>query len=113
MIDILSFGERLKKARLKKGMTQEFVAKKLGITFQALSNYERGLRDPDNELLRKMADLYNVTADYLLGRTEYRTFIDTQAAHVAEGPPIAEDALNKIEEIIKREREKLNQEKGN
>ena len=52
----MSLGKRLKVARLNKGLTQEEAAKHLGITFQALSNYERDVRDPDTKLLKSMAD---------------------------------------------------------
>lgn len=54
----MSLGKRLKVARLNKGLTQEEAAKHLGITFQALSNYERDVRDPDTKLLKSMAELY-------------------------------------------------------
>lgn len=61
-------GSRLKKAREKKGFSQKDVAKWLGITGSSLSNYERGDRDPDTTILVRLADLYDVSADYLLGR---------------------------------------------
>lgn len=63
-------GSRLRKAREKKGYSQRDVAKWLGITGSSLSNYERGDRDPDTTILVRLADLYEVTADYLLGRDE-------------------------------------------
>ncbi|MEW6663028.1 MAG: helix-turn-helix domain-containing protein [Bacillota bacterium] len=62
----MSLGQRLKEARTKKGLTQDEAAKRLGITFQALSNYERDVRDPDTTLLKNMAELYSVSTDYLL-----------------------------------------------
>ena len=68
----MSLGKRLKKARNNKDLTQEEAAKRLGITFQALSNYERDYRDPDTTLLAKIAELYDVTTDYLLGRSDKR-----------------------------------------
>lgn len=48
-------GSRLRKARENTGLTQVQVAQRLGVTNAALSNYERGLRDPDTELLARMA----------------------------------------------------------
>ncbi|PAD70024.1 hypothetical protein CHH83_05710, partial [Bacillus sp. 7586-K] len=45
-------------------------AKKLGIkTVSTYANWEYGIRQPDNEMLVKIAELYGVTTDYLLGRT--------------------------------------------
>ena len=39
----------------------------VNITSQSLSNYERGLREPDGELLARLAGLYGVSVDWLLG----------------------------------------------
>ena len=61
---------RLKTLRNEKGYNQTYVAKQLGITQQAYANYERGARQPDNETLVKLADLFNVSVDYILGRTD-------------------------------------------
>jgi transcriptional regulator with XRE-family HTH domain len=46
------------------------VAKKIGITNAVLSNYERGSRDPDTDTLKRLANLYEVSIDYLLGLTD-------------------------------------------
>lgn len=66
----MSLGKRLKNAREKKNWSQLYVAKKVGITNAVLSNYERDYRDPDTETLKKLAELYDVSVDYLLGREE-------------------------------------------
>ncbi|HJF30800.1 MAG TPA: helix-turn-helix domain-containing protein [Sporosarcina psychrophila] len=66
----MSLGFHLKKEREKRNWSQVEVAKKVGITNAVLSNYERDYRDPDTETLKKLADLYNVSTDFLLGRTE-------------------------------------------
>ena len=63
-------GKRLKQARKNTGHTQEYVANILGTTYQTISNYERGVRDPDTDSLDRLASLLNVTTDYLLGRTD-------------------------------------------
>lgn len=66
---MLSLGQRLQKARKMKGMTQQEVADKFGISHGTLSGYERNYRDPDTEVLNRLADLYNVSVDWLVGRT--------------------------------------------
>lgn len=66
----MSLGKRLKEVREKRGYTQIAVAKKLGITNTALSNYERGERDPDTTLLKRLAELYLVSIDWLLGSNQ-------------------------------------------
>lgn len=77
-LDVLDnvLGHRLKKAREKKGYSQKDVAKWLGITSSSLSNYERGYRDPDTSILSQLADLYEATADYLLGRDDVKIKVD-------------------------------------
>lgn len=57
---------KLKTSRKKAGLTQEQVANALGLSIGAISGYERGYRKPDPELLKRIADLYGVTTDYLL-----------------------------------------------
>lgn len=66
-------GKRLKQAREMKKLSQIEAAKKLGISNGTLSGYERNYRDPDTNILEKMADLYEVSTDYLLGRTDNPT----------------------------------------
>lgn len=61
---------KLKELRMQKGCNQTDVAKVLGITQQAYANYETEKRQPDNETLSKLADFFNVSVDYLLGRTD-------------------------------------------
>lgn len=62
-------GKRLKQARKESQYTQVVAAKKLGISNGTLSGYEREYRDPDTEILNKMADLYGVSVEWLMGRT--------------------------------------------
>lgn len=64
----VSLGNRLKSEREKRGWSQKFVATKTGISNAVLSNYERDYRDPDTDTLKKLAELYEVETDYLLGR---------------------------------------------
>lgn len=66
----MSLGDRLRISREKKGWSQVYVSKILDITSQTISNYERNERDPDSSTLNKLAGLYDVSADYLLGRTD-------------------------------------------
>lgn len=61
---------RLIYLRKKKGRTQEEIAKILGITRPAYTAYETGKRNPDYETLEKIANYYEVSVDYLLGRTD-------------------------------------------
>lgn len=60
--------KRLKNLRGK--TTQEEVAGRIGISRARYSHYENGRSEPDTETLNKLADYYDVSVDYLLGRTD-------------------------------------------
>lgn len=60
------FAKKLRKLRLDKGCKQEDVANSLGLSKQVISTYERGLRSPSYDTLIKIADLFDVSTDYLL-----------------------------------------------
>ena len=61
------FGERLKKLRRDKDITQDNLAEYLGISYQAVSKWENGAGFPDITLLPAIAGFFGVSADYLLG----------------------------------------------
>lgn len=69
------FANIIKRLRSSSGMTQTELAKKLGVSRSTIGMYETGARSPDTEMLEKIADLFNVDVDYLLGRTNKTTFI--------------------------------------
>ena len=62
--------KRLKKCRKAKGLTQMQVATYCDITEKAYQNYELMTREPKLEILVRIADLYQVSLDYLTGRTD-------------------------------------------
>lgn len=57
---------RYKETRQKKGIKQSELAKMLSVSQATLSNWERGVHDPDSESLLEMANILDVTTDYLL-----------------------------------------------
>lgn len=63
-------GKRLRYLRDKRGLSQKFVAEKLGIANNTLSGYESGDRNPSPKLIAELAGFYDVTTDYLLGKTD-------------------------------------------
>lgn len=65
--------ERLRLLRKELDLSQEKAAAEIGIGFSTYRRYEGGSREPDASTLARMADFYNVSADYLLGRSEKRT----------------------------------------
>jgi len=69
---------RLVSLRKKHKFTHQDMAEKLGITRQAYSNYENGKREPDYDTLEKIADIFKVNIDYLLGRTDDPSLVDSK-----------------------------------
>lgn len=62
-----TLGERLKQERLAKGYTQKQIADAIGVTYNAVCNYEAGSREPSVDLLVKLCKVLDVSADYLIG----------------------------------------------
>lgn len=60
--------ERLKEKRTKANLTQKAVAEKLKMSQSTYAGYETGKRQPDIETLLKLADFFETSTDYLLGR---------------------------------------------
>ncbi|MBQ7467093.1 MAG: helix-turn-helix transcriptional regulator [Clostridia bacterium] len=65
------FCEKLYELRKQSNLTQQQVAKKLGITQPSYIRYEIGNSEPTLENLVKLADLFDVSVDYLLGRSNF------------------------------------------
>ena len=72
MGDITKFKYRLKELRKEYKMTQNELANKLGLVRTAIANYETGRTNPDSETLSMIANIFNTTTDYLLGRTDIK-----------------------------------------
>lgn len=61
---------RIRELRENSGMKQIDLAVFINVSQGTLSNWERGVHDPDNETITRLADYFNVTTDYILGRTD-------------------------------------------
>ena len=70
------FSAKLSLLRREKGITQKQAAEDLGISQALLSHYEKGIRECHLDFVRKAAEYYEVTADYLLGMTDSRRQTD-------------------------------------
>ena len=58
---------RIKELREEEGLTQSQLAKAIGVNQRTVSNYELGVSQPSIQIIEKLCDLFDVTADYLLG----------------------------------------------
>jgi len=63
--------QKLRDLRKSKGLTTTELGKIIGCSNPTITNYELGNRKPDPETLKKLADFFNVSVDYLLGREEF------------------------------------------
>ncbi|WPZ20036.1 helix-turn-helix transcriptional regulator [Geobacillus subterraneus] len=113
----MMFPNRLKMLRLQKKLTHQDMADFLGITRQGYSKYENGQSQPDIDTINKLAEFFNVTTDYLLGRTDDPTppeqddipeeLKDPELGlffkELAEAPEERREQLLKIWEILKSE----------
>lgn len=68
--------ERIKELRHEKKLTQKQLAEKVGISEISIRKYESGDRIPKFEVIEKLADVFNVQFDYIVGRSDNRTFDD-------------------------------------
>lgn len=66
---------RLKELRKQRGISQLKLAMDLAMNQNSISRYESGAREADYATLIKLADYFNVSIDYLLGRTDNPTFL--------------------------------------
>ena len=62
----MNFSEQIKKIRVDKGITQQEMANNLGISRQAISNWENDRNLPDIEMIIKIAQVFNLTLDELI-----------------------------------------------
>jgi transcriptional regulator with XRE-family HTH domain len=81
-------GERLKQLRLEKSLTQIGLAKIFNTSHATINRYEKGVNEPDSETINKFADYFNVTADFLLGRTDDRNNIEKVSEALQDDPEL-------------------------
>jgi transcriptional regulator with XRE-family HTH domain len=74
-VNMGDFKTVFKELRLSVGLSQDEMAKKLGVSRSTIGMYETGARKPDSEMLEKIADMFNIDIDYLLGRTQKTTLL--------------------------------------
>lgn len=66
-----NLGEKLKELRLSRNLTLKQVSDAIGLTRNAISNYEANIREPSLSVLKSLCDFFDVSADYLIGRSDY------------------------------------------
>lgn len=64
------FKERLKELRIEKGVSAKAISESINLSRNAIYNYEQGIREPSLEILIRLCDYFDVSADYLIGRSD-------------------------------------------
>lgn len=103
-----TLGERIKALREKKEMSQIELGKLASVGNTTVSQWESNKRTPDTATITKLADIFGVTSDYLLGRTNDpspRELPDTVAPYLPEGfdelsPEARKEVLDFIDYIM-------------
>jgi transcriptional regulator with XRE-family HTH domain len=90
----MKHGNRIAELRESRGWTQEQLSGMIGITRAALSHYEKNRRKPDYDTLTTLADLFNVTIDYLIGRTHQKhTPLDQEVQQFVDQLELSDEDL--------------------
>ena len=104
-----TLGNRIKKLRKEKGVSQSELGRLLGIKNTQISNYEKGVSVPPSDTLSMMADIFNCTTDYLLCRTDnisaYVTELNINGNNIkiTSTKPLTEnDAIEFLKYLIKK-----------
>lgn len=103
---------RLKALRTEKGLSQKEIAEYLGISQPAYANYERQAREADYETLKKLSDFFNVSIDFILGKTEQKqdddiSLDDFTYAMYNESKELTDDQKDMLLSMAKTFKEKL------
>ncbi|WP_117168841.1 helix-turn-helix domain-containing protein [Paraliobacillus sediminis] len=113
-------GKRLRELRNEKKLTQSELGKIINVSKVSVSGYESGDRTPDTDNLRRLADYFGVTSDYLLGRSDNpnSSLEDSKIAKLLNDPKTdlmfkdwknmneeqREEAINMIKYIIHKDK---------
>lgn len=76
-------GQRLRNLRKAKNLTQTDLAAYLNSAKSTISMYENNKNEPDNDTLIKLGDLFNISVDYLLGRTDIPQLVLHNTAYLS------------------------------
>ncbi|MCU5201303.1 helix-turn-helix domain-containing protein [Bacillus paranthracis] len=96
-------GEKIKELRKNSKITQEQLGNAIGVSKMAISYFEKGKKSPGRESLEKIADYFEVTTDYLLGRSEDPELNEEEDKVVSEE---GKNIMSLIESLPEDERKK-------
>ena len=97
------FGERLRKARVDKGMNQGELADAIGLTQASVSQFEKGLRMPTPASIRKFAQILEVREEDLAGQNQGEFEKTLLMRNIRDLSPSSLNKINEYAEMIKRD----------
>lgn len=100
---MVTVGDRLRNARERKNLTQIDVARQTGINNKTISNYENNISSPDPQTLKVFAEVYETTADYLIGRIKTPSIKDSSFdsdVHQIDLSGLPDEAIKQVEEYV-------------
>ena len=104
----MNFGDVLFQLRTERGIYQKELAEYLSVSIGTISNYENSVHFPDLNSLCRIAEYFNVSADYLLGLTTNSMPIDSLNVKLSDGYTVG-SVLNSILELSQSSRQKMAQ----
>lgn len=87
------FGQRLRELRIENGYTQETLASKLDVSPKTIGTWERGTREPPLKNLDKLSEIFDVSVDYLLGKSDKKHYYDLTEKEKADLGVLANELL--------------------
>jgi len=97
---MLMIGERLRKLRKSHNLTQEQVAAYLSVAKSTISQYENNINEPDIDTIIRLADWYDVTVDYMLGRELYPLPANTRELAPILRERLTDDELEYLQDSL-------------
>lgn len=98
-------GNKLRKIRENKGLLQKEVADALKISTSTIGMYEQNRREPDNDTLKKIANYFNVSTDYLLDNVPKKS--EEEEIEILKNLLIKNNIMKENEDLSKKELNKL------
>lgn len=96
----MTFSTRLRKARLNRKLTQEQLGKMVNVTKVSISGYENGNRTPDLETLQNIANVLDISLDWLLCRSEVQSVKESGAEYGIPGEDLSEDEKEYLKQSL-------------
>lgn len=112
------FRFRMKELREGNGLSQKKLADQLGLSAGTIGNWESGTREPNFDMIQRLSDFFEVTTDYLLGKSDLRnpnipepTDEDIRFALFKGAEGISDEAYEEVKRFAEFVKEKYKKEK--